>query len=929
MDQGAHFHSCDFQVHTPRDNNWVGECPANEGQRRTYATEFIGACRSKGLEAVAITDHHDIAFFPYIRDAASVEVDASGASIPANNRIVVFPGVELTLALPCQAVLLFDPDTQYQDLERALAALGITPAAGQLAKANSVTRLTIDDLNDIYRRLNDHPNLRNRFILLPNVNGGGDDTLLRPGFFEHYKRMICVGGYVDGSFAGHGRRQIVDGKDPSWGNRRIGVLQTSDSRERDFSNLGAHRTWIKWSAPTTEAIRQASLAPDSRIRYTPPLLPDNLISGIEVTDSRYFGPFTAEFNPQLNTIIGGRGSGKSTILEYIRWALCDQAYVYHEDEGTELPDYEKRRVSLVGATLKPTHGNVTVHYVRHGVPHQIRREADTGKVFLRVSDQPEQETKEEIIQGLVQIQGYSQKQLSHVSVRSSELVRLLTLRIAQELSSLDSQIQSEASSLRQAFEQVELSRTLQAQLQSINLDLVSKREQIKSLSAQIRDLPEDQRKEITEHPLYMEGERLATLYSAAMDAASATLASGRASIQGVFSDLPPAEKALPLEHLSAVRGRIAAKLAEIVVQLEDLTNSIEVLREGVKEDFEKITSGIAEHRKKYDAAASENELIQQNLDSLRVISDQIAQSEKDRDSLLKDIAKVADAGQTLRDSRSRWVEAINRKNDLLADQALILTQDSNGELRATITRGQNVDGIKTSILDAVRGAGITTPEKFDKLLRGIVTHTDPMAAWLEAGEELIALARVGPQLPVGADLPPTPRMLSADFITSELRRIASRLKPSSTFELTLSYPKSMPTFEYRTNDGTYVSFQEASPGQQATALIGLLMSQSAGPLVVDQPEDDLDTSTILKVAERLWSAKEKRQIIFSTHNPNLAVIGDSELVVHCAYQQPVQAAKVEIANQGAIDNKKVREILTRVMEGGEEAFRLRKEKYGY
>jgi type III restriction enzyme len=107
------------------------------------------------------------------------------------------------------------------------------------------------------------------------------------------------------------------------------------------------------------------------------------------------------------------------------------------------------------------------------------------------------------------------------------------------------------------------------------------------------------------------------------------------------------------------------------------------------------------------------------------------------------------------------------------------------------------------------------------------------------------------------------------------------------------------------------------------------MNQSAGPLVVDQPEDDLDNSTILKVAERLWNAKEKRQVIFSTHNPNLAVIGDAELVIHCAYWQPVQGAKVEIANQGAIDNTKVCEIVTNVMEGGAEAFKLRKEKYGF
>jgi type III restriction enzyme len=670
------------------------------------------------LDAVAITDHHDIAFFPYIRDAALAEQNASGNPLPANTRIVVFPGVELTLAVPCQAILLFNPDTDFGDMERGLAAIGIPKPPEGSVKTNPVTRLTIDDLNEICKRLNEHMSLKDRFILLPNVNDGGSDTILRAGFFECYKNMVCVG-------------------------------------------------------------------------------------------------------------------------------------------------------------------------------------------------------------------GYSQKQLSHVSVRSKELVRLLTIPIAQELSNLDAEIQSEANTIKEAYGRVERHRTLQAQLQTMDLDLVSKREQINSLSDQVRDLPGEQRKEITAHPLYMEGKRLATAYRSSIETAESTLVSGQASIQKVLSELPAAEKAQPLDALSAVKDRITGRLNQIVSQLEALAKSVYMLREETRGDFEGIAQEITEHTKKYDAAASENAVIQERLDSLRTISSQIAETERGRDSLTQDIAEVAGAGQALQESRSRWVKAIDNRNKLLESQAVVLTQDSNGELQARVARGQNIDHLRAAIQDAIRGAGITTPEKLEKLLREVVFSIDPLAAWLEVGEELIALARVGPQLPVGADLPSTPRMDAAGFIPSELRRTASKLRASSTFELTLCYPESVPIFEYRTNDGTYVPFQDASPGQQATALIGLLMNQSAGPLVIDQPEDDLDNSTILKIAERLWNAKEKRQIIFSTHNPNLVVIGDGELVIYCAYRQPVQGARVEVANQGAIDNKNVCDILKRVMEGGAEAFMLRKQKYGF
>ena len=68
MDKGAHFYKCDFQVHTPRDINWDGQGATTDDERKAYAEEFIGACREKGLNAVAITDHHDLAFFKDIKD---------------------------------------------------------------------------------------------------------------------------------------------------------------------------------------------------------------------------------------------------------------------------------------------------------------------------------------------------------------------------------------------------------------------------------------------------------------------------------------------------------------------------------------------------------------------------------------------------------------------------------------------------------------------------------------------------------------------------------------------------------------------------------------------------------------------------------------------------------------------------------------------
>lgn len=142
MDRGAHFHCCDLQVHSPRDLYWSGHCPTTPEERSQYAMELVGACRTKGLNAIAISDHHDVAFFPFIRAAALDERTASGEHFPPEQRLVVFPAIELTLGIPHQALVIFDPDTPDDSLASALTILGIQPSApGAPDRTNSTPGL--------------------------------------------------------------------------------------------------------------------------------------------------------------------------------------------------------------------------------------------------------------------------------------------------------------------------------------------------------------------------------------------------------------------------------------------------------------------------------------------------------------------------------------------------------------------------------------------------------------------------------------------------------------------------------------------------------------------------------------------------------------------------------------------------------------------
>jgi type III restriction enzyme len=815
------------------------------------------------------------------------------------------------------------------DLQTAVARLGINPELAASPKAAEVVRLEIRTVDDVRDRLNENGVFRNRFILLPNVNDGGDDSILRTGFFQHYKTMHCVGGYVDGALEGYGKRNIIDGNDDAWGNKKIGVIQTSDFRTADFSRLGRHLTWVKWSESTPEAIRQACLSPASRLRFSSPILPETWISALEVTASKFFSSFRIELNPQVNAVIGGRGSGKSTILEYVRWALCDQPYGEQGEEGSELPDYVRRRKSLISNTLMNAGGEVRLHLVRNGVLHRIRREASTGRVFLQIADQPEQATTEEVVQSLASIQGYSQKQLSHVSVRRQELERLLTTPVAQELSNIEAEIRSAASSLRQAFERIEVRRNLEGQFRAIEQDLASKNERLRVLSEEVRDLPEAQRKDIEEHPAYRAGEKLVNDYRSILVTSENSVQGARETLLKLIRGLPEVGTCQPNSDLTTVRVEIDSKLRQFDGQIQSMVEAMHASFQEISGHLAEAERRILEHNGRYAAASSENSSLQERLDSLRAVTTEIARADAAKAAFAVQLEGLSDSNEILTMHRQRWLVETNRKEQLLATQAASLTGDQEERLRVLVRRSSDIGLLKTAVQDAVRGAGITTPEKFDTLIGRLLSAQDPVATWLLLGEELIALARVGPFPSTGAALPNTPQLSAANFKEQELRRVASKLSPTAAFELTLYSPDVIPIFEYRTDGGEYIPFENASPGQQATALIQLLLGQSRGPLLIDQPEDDLDNTTILDVAERVWGSKEKRQIIFSTHNPNLVVIGDAELVIHCDYCQPGTSTRVQVSHQGAIDNPVICEVITRVMEGGEEAFDLRKQKYGF
>jgi type III restriction enzyme len=935
MDKGAHFYRCDFQVHTPRDLGWKGSKPVSVKERDDLASRLIAYCRSHGIDAVAITDHHDLMFFKHIKKAAAAELDSSGLPIPPERKIVVFPGIEMTLsAPPCQAIAILDASFPEDQFIRVLNKLAINPSAESepsTAQVAAISSAVVKDFEDLYAKLDTVDILKGKYIILPHVADGGHKTMLRSGFAEYYKKMPCVGGYLDGSVEqlGKGNSKILGGQDPNYGNKSLGLFQTSDNRKESFEDLGKFTTWVKWATPTAEALRQACLAQDSRLSQKEPILPGIYITKIDVTNCKFLGSFSLELNQQYNALIGGRGTGKSTILEYLRWALCDQpGTAIDSDEQSEI---EARRRSLIDKTLTSFEGEVRIAFLLNGIEHIVKRDSKSMETLLKIGNADFASVKEEDIQRVLPIQAYSQKQLSGVGIRIEELKRFIQQPIADQLYNIRLELSDAAKRLRSSYSDLVRKRQMKVELAQFDLETRSLGDQVDNLRTGLKGISaEDQI--IIANKRALDDEQGLITKSQAEFTSIANRINDLAQMLLKYPDpFPESEKLVNAEIIKRIDDLRKTKIEQVKDLVQGLQKAIN--QSSMSEYNELLRQwGLlrTEHEKKYGEAKQRASANQAQLDEIRRIELRLAELARfvqERTSALNEIGTPEEVYQLCTEE---WYSLHRKKLDMLNQQANRFTEYSKGLIKADVTRLIDVDAIKGILTSAFYGTRIRE-ERIDSLCGIIEENADPLSSWRAVVEELRSLSEVGISGEKSPPLPDTPTLQAAEFVDSHKAKIIETLKPEgwlniATFELEFN-----PEFRYSTNNqmGDEIPFSEASAGQQATALLTVLLSQSGSPLIIDQPEDDIDNRAIESVVQSIWIAKTKRQLIFTSHNANLVVNGDAELVVCCDYREASSQTRGKIKAEGAIDDKSIRDEITAVMEGGEKAFLLRKQKYGF
>lgn len=931
MDRGAHFFRCDFQVHTPRDARWSGGDAVSDSERLEYAAELILACRRKDLGAIAITDHHDFAFFPYVRKAALEEVDDHGISIPSEQRIIVFPGLELTLTAPtCQALLILDAHFPENLLQSVLTTFAITPAPSSDSKGANVQRIpqaVVRDLTDFYEKLNTHEHLKGRFIVLPNVSEGGNGTMLRSGFANFYKTMPCVGGYTDGPVTqfGTGNQSIVNGENRDYGFKSIAVFQTSDNRKRDHSDLGLHTTWVKWSEPTAEALRQACLAKESRISQQTPDLPQLWVTSMTVSNSKFLGRVNVEFNQQYNSIIGGRGTGKSTILEYLRWGLCDSLV---EALDGELAPVQAKRKKLVADTLAKFDGEVHVTFLLNDVRHIVKRSSKTQEILVRIGSGDFTRATEEEVRSLFSVQAYSQKQLSSVGVRLDELKRFIEVPVKRQLDQIKSALRETESQLRAAHISVLRKREIELEVGKYAIEIDSLAQQLSALRAALTGLSDTDQEVIKQKRQY-------DAETFVVNALREELTEAQALLQELAHRLPDpaldedatADFANP-DLINRLGVSHRAHLAMIRTRIAELNTVVSTVPANITVDLAEWDFLSKAFDATYQATIARATASQQQLKQIRELEKRVGDIQKLQTASRTALEALGDPESSYAAGRSNWIALHKQKIRVFDSQCRDFSALSGGLIKAEMSGSVDVEAMRANIKAALSGMNIREP-KIEELCQSVVNSGDPVDAWNAILTDLEKLTGHGTS---GADtLPPTPTLDKCTLTLAEKTRVAASLKPSKWLDLSVTELAFTPLFRYCTNKSTnqFIEFADASAGQQATALLTVLLNQEGGPLIIDQPEDDVDSKMVSDIVRLIWRAKTRRQLIFASHNANFVVNGDAELVICCDYVSVGDQTGGKVKTSGAIDGSAVREEITLVTEGGEKAFKLRKEKYGF
>ena len=493
---------------------------------------------------------------------------------------------------------------------------------------------------------------------------------------------------------------------------------------------------------------------------------------------------------------------------------------------------------------------VDISFLLNGVSHIVRRKA-SGDLTLKIGDAPFQTCTEQNVRELLPVRAYSQKQLSAVGARLDELRRFVHAPIQGDLDSFQEHIAGLGINLRAAFDRVIRYRALKDEIAAHDIERRSLNEQIEKLRSSLKGLSPEDRAIIARQGVYEVEHRV--VQSLERDASAAKQALD--AVASEFKRLPTAidtrnttENGELLQQTHVALAQWIATVQETIAEFQHAyadpvaENPLRQYHAGIVSWRERREA----HRNLYDEAKTRAAAHEETLRQIQALETRLAEINETTDVKSQQLARLGDPAADFAELGTQWKATHRKRADLLEQQCRELTAVSKSKLRAVLRRAKDIAPLTDRLKQLIKGTK-TRGERIDKLVENISGAADPLETWHGILDELQELAWVRVEDESVTQLPAAPRLDNAGFTAKEKLALARQIEPSAWLDLLLFDLKDLPVFEYQVRADDFLPFENASPGQQATALLSILLLQDGPPLIIDQPEDDLNMKIINEI----------------------------------------------------------------------------------
>nr|WP_312033608.1 MULTISPECIES: AAA family ATPase [unclassified Rhodococcus (in: high G+C Gram-positive bacteria)] len=843
---GARWWSLDIHAHSPASFDYGGiDGKANDGPRPSFK-EWIRSYIDAGVDGIVIADHNSHAGIDLAREA----LEELRRDDPELSSLVIFPGVEITASGGTHILGIFDPTCGSQVVNDVLV---LCEYRGTRGHSDQTANKTVADVASIIRSQGG--------ICIP---AHADQSR---GVFKMDERekkalaesspIIAVEVVDDSNVIEAARLGWV----PVLGSDAHHLTTDACPAENEAKAPGTHLTLVKAEELDLEGVRLALTDPAESVRrarrnYSDPNRTEHghinriTVSRGGVTENYCFGPW-------MNCLIGGRGVGKSTLIEMLRLALGRS----HELTGSVAEDLKRFQPSAdPSERWWDAETRIVVEYTKDNQLLRVTwsgEEPDKTALDLRVGNNWERQSGRSFDR--VPIRVFSQKQIYDLATSSQSFLTILDdmpeIRKSQwdeEYELLQLEFRGERNKLRQVLAEAEKADRLRGQLEEVRgrlrhlaeLQATEKYKELIATEARIRDAStHEQQAQSIEQNIATHASSLRNLMTNALQIADYT--DRAASFATAANLLEQAGAALHTARLAwekrAAPTAWQERVGQLNVWLAEQGNASNTSTEQMQDDRQREIDLQAELR---EVENSEQRRLEQ------------------QDVIDRLMEKLISKRSELFTRRRAYAQGLGNSGSLtrvdVHQQGAIAS--IGDQLRALLNCPDSFesafgqDGIATSLLKEQPKS-----PQFPTRVR-------------EFKKSLMALVRDGVDSEIG-------RSFKVDA------RFYSRLSNADSFDLStnimLWFPEDLVTVLYRpTEGGNLTPVDHGSPGQKTAALLTVILQMGTDPLLLDQPEDDLENKLVRRLAvETLKNIKTRRQLIVSTHNANIVVTSAAENIL--------------------------------------------------